>query len=120
MKTIYTHQAFITMATQHPLSEVDRARAYYKAAPQDENIAAIAVASAKWNFTPDGVDAGLELLARMPYNGAAIAWSAANFDTVYRAIWWLLLAIGRHQLNKVQVDITEKNGLRRESPGDIK
>lgn len=82
------HQAFITMATQHPLSEVDRATAYYEANPQDENIAAIAIASAEWNFTAEGVDAGRELLARMPYNGAAIAWSAANFDTVYRATWW--------------------------------
>ncbi len=60
----------------------------YEADRRDENIAAIAVASAEWNFTPQGVARGRNLLSRMPYNAAAVDWSDVNFDHVYQARWW--------------------------------
>jgi pimeloyl-ACP methyl ester carboxylesterase len=82
------HPRFTAMASQHPLPAVDAATARYARDRRDENIAAIAVASAPWNFTPAGLAAGRALLARMPYNGAAIDWSDAQFDHVYRAAWW--------------------------------
>ncbi|MDC0748386.1 alpha/beta fold hydrolase [Polyangium mundeleinium] len=82
------HPRFVEMTRAHPLPDVEAATALYEADPRDENIAAVAVASAEWNFTPAGLSAGRELLARMPYNSAAVAWSEAHFDHVYQARWW--------------------------------
>jgi len=82
------HARFVEMTKAHPLPAVDTAAAAYEADPSDRNIAAMAVASAPWNFTPAGLDAGRSLLSRMPYNGAAVAWSDAHFDHVYKAAWW--------------------------------
>ena len=79
---------FVEMARTNPLPAVESATAAYGLHRCDENLAAIAIASAPWNFTPAGVCAGRELLARMPYNGAAVAWSDANFDHTYAARWW--------------------------------
>jgi pimeloyl-ACP methyl ester carboxylesterase len=81
--------AFRAPKKRHPLPEVEAATAVYERDRRDENIAAIAVASAEWNFTPAGVAAGRELLARMPYNSATVDWSEYNFDHIYRAAWWL-------------------------------
>ena len=53
-----------------------------------ENLTALAVASAEWNFTPAGLEAGRALLSRMPYNSAAVEWSDAHFDHRYTALWW--------------------------------
>ncbi len=82
------HSRFGDMTQRFPLPEVEAAAAVYEADRCDDNIAAIAVASAPWNFTPSGLAAGRELLARMPYNSAAVDWSDANFDHVYAARWW--------------------------------
>lgn len=82
------HPRFVEMTEGHPLPAVEAATAVYEADRRDENIAAVAVASAEWNFTPAGVEAGRELLARMPYNSAAVDWSDAYFDHLYRAAWW--------------------------------
>ncbi len=82
------HPRFVAMTARHPLPAVDAAAALYEQDRRDENIAAIAVASAEWNFTPAGLSAGRALLSRMPYNSAAVDWSDAHFDHVYRAAWW--------------------------------
>jgi len=82
------HPRFVEMTLASPLPEVTIATAVYEADRRDENIAAIAVASAPWNFTPAGLDAGRALLARMPYNSAAVDWSDAHFDHSYVARWW--------------------------------
>lgn len=79
---------FEEMTRAHPLSAVDAATVVYEADPTDAHLGDIAVASAAWNFRADTVERGRELLARMPYNGAAVDWSAANFDTTYVATWW--------------------------------
>lgn len=80
--------AFIAMTEQHPLPAVRAATEVYDTEPTDEHLAAIAVASAAWNFGPGSVRTGRELLGRMPYNGRAVAWSDENFDHSYRATWW--------------------------------
>ena len=82
------HPLFLEMTQAHPLSEVDAAAAIYEADRRDENIAAIAVASAPWNFTPWSLETGKDLLSRMPYCSAAVDWSDAHFDHTYRAAWW--------------------------------
>jgi len=82
------HPRFVEMTARHPLPEVEAATKLYKCDKRDENIAAIAVASAEWNFTPVGLPAGRELLARMPYNSAAVDWSEDNFDHIYKVAWW--------------------------------
>lgn len=82
------HARFVEMASQNALPAVDEATAIYERDRCDENIAAIAVASAEWNFTPPAVPAGRELLARLPYNNAAVDWSDAHFDHIYQAAWW--------------------------------
>jgi pimeloyl-ACP methyl ester carboxylesterase len=79
---------FAAMTREHPLPAVEAASAIYEADRRDENIAAIAAASAEWNFTPAGLEAGRDLLSRMPYNSAAVDWSDANFDDIYQAAWW--------------------------------
>ena len=79
---------FAAMTQRNPLQAVTVAAAIYEADRCDRNIAAIATASAPWNFTPGALDDGTQLLARMPYNSAAIDWSAAHFDHIYRAAWW--------------------------------
>lgn len=80
--------AFVAMTEQHPLPAVAAASKAYENDPTDANLAAIAVASAAWNFGPHTVDTGRDLLARMPYNGPAVAWSDENFDQTYTATWW--------------------------------
>lgn len=82
------HQRFVEMTSQHPLPAVEAATAIYEQDRSDENLAAVAVASAEWNFTSAGLAAGRDLLARMPYNRAAVDWSDANFDHTYCAAWW--------------------------------
>jgi pimeloyl-ACP methyl ester carboxylesterase len=80
--------AFVAMTEAHPLPAVDAANARFEADPTDAKLGAIAVASAPWNFTPAGLEAGENLLARMPYNRAAVEWSAEHFDDTYRSTWW--------------------------------
>ncbi|MDA0179860.1 alpha/beta hydrolase [Solirubrobacter phytolaccae] len=80
--------AFIAMTETNPLPAVTAATERYEADPSDANLREIAVESATWNFTPEGVEAGAELLGRMPYNGAAVAWSDAHFDHTYEAAWF--------------------------------
>ena len=82
------HPRFVEMTRRHPLPAVEAATAVYEADRRDENIAAIAIASAEWNFTPAGVARGRALLARMPYNAAAVDWSDVHFDHAYEARWW--------------------------------
>jgi pimeloyl-ACP methyl ester carboxylesterase len=79
--------AFIAMTEQNPLPAVATATAVYEADPTNDNLAAIAVASAAWNFGPHTIDAGRDLLGRMPYNEPAVAWSDEHFDRTYRAAW---------------------------------
>jgi pimeloyl-ACP methyl ester carboxylesterase len=79
---------FERMTEHHPLPAVAAAGERYEAAPSDDGLRDIAVASAAWNFTPEGLAAGAELLARMPYNRAAVDWSARHFDATYEAAWW--------------------------------
>ncbi|GAA1873277.1 alpha/beta hydrolase [Pseudonocardia ailaonensis] len=80
--------AFVAMTERDPLPAVDEATRRYEADPTNENLGAIAVASAEWNFTAGTVDRGREFLARMPYNKDAVAWSDVHFDDVYAATWW--------------------------------
>lgn len=82
------HAEYVAMTRQHPLPGFDAAAAAYGSEPSIDNLRALAVASAEWNFTRAGLAAGRDLLARMPYNSAAVEWSDANFDHSYRAQWW--------------------------------
>ncbi len=80
--------AFVRMTEEHPIVEVEQASSRYEADPSNENLAAIAVSSAPWNFGADTAPAGAEFLAGMPYNGDAVAWSEVNFDHSYQHRWW--------------------------------
>lgn len=82
------HAQSVAMTERHPLPAVERAAESYARDRSVANLAALAVASAEWNFTARGLDAGRALLARMPYNAAAVEWSDAHFDHTYRAQWW--------------------------------
>jgi pimeloyl-ACP methyl ester carboxylesterase len=80
--------AFAAMTEQQPLAEVAEAMRRYEQNPGNAALRDLTVASAPWNFAPDCVEAGARLLARMPYNNDAVAWSARNFDGTYAAAWW--------------------------------
>lgn len=82
------HPRFVAMTRRHPLPEVDRTTELYAAEPTPERLRDVAVASAEWNFAPRRLEAGRDLLARMPYRPEAVEWSDKNFDAVYRAKWW--------------------------------
>jgi len=82
------HAEYLEMTRRHSLPGFDEAIAAYGDDPSIENLRALAVASAEWNFTQAGLSAGRDLLSRMPYNSAAVEWSDAHFDHVYRAQWW--------------------------------
>jgi pimeloyl-ACP methyl ester carboxylesterase len=79
---------FEAMCAAHPVPGVAEATERYAAEPTDRNLADLAVATAPWNFTPEGLAAGRELLARMPYNRLAVEWSDRHFDRDYRCAWF--------------------------------
>jgi pimeloyl-ACP methyl ester carboxylesterase len=79
---------FGAVAEAHPIPEVSELSMTYANDPTDANLRTLAVATAPWNFGPDALEAGRELLARMPYNRAAVAWSEENFDFTYESTWW--------------------------------
>lgn len=79
---------FEGMCAANPLPEVVAATERYAADPTDDNLGRIAVASAPWNFTAEGLPAGRDLLARMPYNRLAVEWSDEHFDREYVASWF--------------------------------
>ncbi|WP_253861714.1 alpha/beta fold hydrolase [Mycobacterium asiaticum] len=79
---------FEKMVTENPLPDVEKATARFESEPTDENLRAVAVASAPWNFLDHAVAAGTKLLTRMPYNVDAVRWSAENFDRDYQSAWW--------------------------------
>ena len=84
------HSEYLEMTRRNPLPAFERAALEYSRHKSVENLAALAVASAAWNFTPAALGTGEALLARMPYNSAAAQWSDAHFDHTYRALWWPL------------------------------
>jgi pimeloyl-ACP methyl ester carboxylesterase len=79
---------FEAMCAADPLPEVDEATGRYEVEPTDENLGRLAVATAPWNFTREGLERGRDLLARMPYNRLAVDWSDEHFDRRYAASWW--------------------------------
>ena len=80
--------AFEAMCAANPLPEVTATAEAYAADPTPDRLRDLAVASAPWNFTAAGLEAGRDLLGRMPYNSAAVEWSAEYFDRQYSSSWW--------------------------------
>ena len=76
------------MTEANPLPAVSAATADYEQDPTDDNLGRLAVVSAPWNFAAGFVETGAEFLGRMPYNGAAVAWSDRYFDHIYASTWW--------------------------------
>ena len=67
----------------------DDAAAAYTLHPNLETLTALCVASAPWNAaSPEGLARVTGLLGRMPYNAAAVEWSAEHFDRTYKASWF--------------------------------
>ena len=79
---------FEEMIRNNPLPGVEQATARYESDPTNENLRAVALESAPWNFTAHGLAQGTDVLARMPYNREAVHWSDANFDRNYQLAWW--------------------------------
>lgn len=79
---------FFAMTQQNPLPAVDASTQKYESEKTNENLRDLAVASAEWNFTPQSVAVGRELLRRMPYNHQAVDWSDHAFDDIYVSKWW--------------------------------
>lgn len=79
---------FEAMCAADPLPEVIEATRRFEADPTDATLADIAVASAPWNFTPESLQNGRDLLARMPYNRLAVEWSDRHFDREYASNWF--------------------------------
>jgi pimeloyl-ACP methyl ester carboxylesterase len=82
------HPEYIKMTREDPLPAFQSAAVNYARDQSAENLTALAVSSAEWNFTKASLEAGRALLARMPYNSAAVEWSETHFDHIYKALWW--------------------------------
>ena len=82
------HAGFVQMTLQNPLPAVAAAVREFERDRTNEKLRDISVASAEWSFTPESVDIGRHLLARMPYNVKATDWSDRYFDDTYVAKWW--------------------------------
>jgi pimeloyl-ACP methyl ester carboxylesterase len=79
--------AFAEYARDHPIPATETAAARYSGHPDDQNLRALTVAAAPWNFTAQGLAQGHALLESLPYNHDAVAWADANFDAAYQARW---------------------------------
>lgn len=82
------HAEYVAMTERRPLPAFTAAMAAYAQDGSLENLTALVVASAEWNFNPRGLADGRAMLSRMPYNREAIEWSDQHFDHVYKAQWW--------------------------------
>jgi pimeloyl-ACP methyl ester carboxylesterase len=82
----YSH--YLRMATENPLPALQMANHAFNANKSNETLRDLAVASAPWNFSADALLLGEALLARMPYNLAAVEWSDRHFDHTYELKWW--------------------------------
>jgi pimeloyl-ACP methyl ester carboxylesterase len=82
----YSH--YLRMADENPLPAMQIAKRAFEADKNNETLRDLAVASAPWNFCADALLLGRALLARMPYNLAAVEWSERNFDHTYELKWW--------------------------------
>ncbi|BEH77053.1 MULTISPECIES: alpha/beta fold hydrolase [Mycobacterium] len=80
--------AFEEMTRNNWLPGVEQAMARYQSDQTPENLRAVTVESAPWNFAEHSVARGARMLARLPYNTGATQWSDANFDRSYRLAWW--------------------------------
>jgi pimeloyl-ACP methyl ester carboxylesterase len=80
--------AFNAMAERNPLPGLTSAIARFESDPTNETLREITVQAAPWNFTPDGLVQGTDLLCRLPINKAAVDWSSENFDDTYHHSWW--------------------------------
>jgi pimeloyl-ACP methyl ester carboxylesterase len=79
--------AFAQYATDHPIPAVEVAAARYSERPNDQNLRALTLAAARWNFTGQGLPQGESLLKSLAYNHDAAAWADAYFDDAYQARW---------------------------------
>ena len=79
---------FLEMMRDNPLPAFDRAADEYAREKSKDNLAALTVSAAEWNFSLPALDTARVLLARMPYNIDAVDWSDANFDHTYQSVWW--------------------------------
>jgi pimeloyl-ACP methyl ester carboxylesterase len=82
----YSH--YLRMTTQNPLPAMQTATQAFNANKSNETLRDLAVASAPWNFCTDALPLGEALLARMPYNLAAVEWSDRHFDHTFELKWW--------------------------------
>ena len=82
------HACYVQMTIDDPLPRFNAALAAYEADKSLDHLTTLVVESAEWNFEPGSVEAGRELLSRMPYNSAAVDWSDANFDHTFTAQWF--------------------------------
>ncbi|MEO8800201.1 MAG: alpha/beta fold hydrolase [Polyangiaceae bacterium] len=79
---------YVEMTRNHPLPAFDRAADEYARDKSIENLTALVMSSAEWNFTPPALQVGRALLSRMAYNIEAVDWSDSHFDHTYKALWW--------------------------------
>lgn len=82
------HSRYLRTTAENPLVAMQAANRAFEADRNNETLRDLAVASAPWNFSGDALHLGEALLARMPYNLAAVEWSDSHFDHTYALKWW--------------------------------
>jgi pimeloyl-ACP methyl ester carboxylesterase len=82
------YSQYLRMTIENPLPAMHIATQAFNAHKSNETLRDLAVASAPWNFTAKALPLGEALLARMPYNLAAVEWSDQHFDHTYELKWW--------------------------------
>lgn len=78
---------FIKYVKQHPLPELEKLNKIYCKDPSNDSLKKLTVASAPYLFTTIGLEKGMALLEKLPFNYQSCEWSARHFDSTYKAKW---------------------------------
>jgi pimeloyl-ACP methyl ester carboxylesterase len=79
---------FLEYIKQHPLPEVENLRGIYCNDPNNDSLKKLTIASAPYLFTATGLEKGIALLEKLPFNYRSCEWSAQHFDSTYKAKWF--------------------------------
>lgn len=71
----------------HPTKETKKFQEQYFKKPSNLLLKKITLASAPYAFTKKGLQAGVLLLKKLPFNYKTYEWSAKYFDPKYKARW---------------------------------
>lgn len=80
-------QSFMDYSLKNPIPEATRLHEIYQKNPSNSLLKSITELSAVYSFNEKSLEKGLELFGNLPFNYQTCEWSAAHFDSTYKAAW---------------------------------